>query len=204
MEYFIPFVTVFCLTCIVIKLFQPVARKIGLVDLPNERKTHVGAIPLIGGVSIYCSVFLVSSIIFEQSQIFNLYLISAALILFLGVLDDKYDLSVRVRIVAQVITASILIFGAGFYLKSLGNITYFFELKLGYLGVLVTILAVIGAINAFNMVDGIDGLAGMLSLVTFTSLALLFYISGNHWFILPLLFYRSNNWLLDIQFEMAF
>ncbi|HEW9976524.1 MULTISPECIES: UDP-N-acetylglucosamine--undecaprenyl-phosphate N-acetylglucosaminephosphotransferase [Shewanella] len=188
MEYFIPFVTVFCLTCIVIKLFQPVARKIGLVDLPNERKTHVGAIPLIGGVSIYCSVFLVSSIIFEQSQIFNLYLISAALILFLGVLDDKYDLSVRVRIVAQVITASILIFGAGFYLKSLGNITYFFELKLGYLGVLVTILAVIGAINAFNMVDGIDGLAGMLSLVTFTSLALLFYISGNHWFILPLLF----------------
>lgn len=119
---------------------------------------------------------------------FNLYLISAALILFLGVLDDKYDLSVRVRIVAQIITSSILIFGAGFYLTSLGNIVYFFELKLGYLGVFVTVLAVIGAINAFNMVDGIDGLAGMLSLVTFTSLAFLFYIAGSHWFVLPLLF----------------
>ncbi|KIO36135.1 UDP-N-acetylglucosamine--undecaprenyl-phosphate N-acetylglucosaminephosphotransferase [Shewanella sp. cp20] len=188
MEYFIPFVTVFCLTCVAIKLFHPIAEKVGLVDLPNERKTHVGAIPLIGGIAIYCSVLLVSSIVFEQNQVFNLYLISAALILFLGVLDDKYDLSVRVRIVAQVITASILVFGAGFYLTSLGHITYFFELKLGYVGVFVTILAVIGAINAFNMVDGIDGLAGMLSLVTFTSLALLFYTAGNHWFILPLLF----------------
>ncbi|WP_345852211.1 UDP-N-acetylglucosamine--undecaprenyl-phosphate N-acetylglucosaminephosphotransferase [Shewanella algae] len=188
MEYFILFCIVFFLTCFVIKLFQPIAQKIGLVDLPNERKTHVGAIPLIGGLSIYCSVFLVSSIVFEQSQVFNLYLISAALILFLGVLDDKYDLSVRVRIVAQIITSSILIFGAGFYLTSFGGIIYFFELKLGYVGVFVTILAVIGAINAFNMVDGIDGLAGMLSLVTFASLALLFYTSGNHWFILPLLF----------------
>lgn len=188
MEYFIPFITVFCLTCIAIKVFNPIAQRVGLVDLPSERKTHVGAIPLIGGVSIYCSVLLVSSIVFEQSQLFNLYLISAALILFLGVLDDKYDLSVRVRIAAQVITASILVFGAGLYLTSLGDIAYFFELKLGYFGIFFTVLAVIGAINAFNMVDGIDGLAGMLSLVTFSSLAFLFYAVGNSWFVLPLLF----------------
>lgn len=188
MEYLIPFMTVFCLTCVVIKVLHPLAQKVGLVDLPNERKLHVGAVPLIGGISIYCSVLLVSSIAVEQSQIFNLYLISSALILFLGVLDDKYDLSVRLRMVAQVITASILIFGAGFYLTSLGNIFYFFELKLGYVGIIVTIFAVIGAINAFNMVDGIDGLAGMLSLVTFSSLGVLFYLAGNHWFMLPLLF----------------
>lgn len=188
MEYLIPLFTVFCLTCIAIKVLNPIAQRVGLVDLPNERKLHVGAIPLIGGVSIYCSVLLVSSIVIEQSQIFNLYLISAALILFLGVLDDKYDLSVRVRMAAQVITASILIFGAGLYLTSFGNILFFFEFKLGYVGVFVTILAVIGAINAFNMVDGIDGLAGMLSLVTFAALAILFYWAGNHWFMLPLLF----------------
>ncbi|SIR11057.1 UDP-GlcNAc:undecaprenyl-phosphate GlcNAc-1-phosphate transferase [Shewanella morhuae] len=188
MEYLIPLFTVFCLTCVAIKVFNPIAQRVGLVDLPNERKLHVGAIPLIGGISIYCSVLLVSSIVIEQSQIFNLYLISAALILFLGVLDDKYDLSVRVRMAAQVITASILIFGAGLYLTSFGHILHFFEFKLGYVGVVITILAVIGAINAFNMVDGIDGLAGMLSLVTFSSLAFLFYWAGNSWFMLSLLF----------------
>ncbi|MGI2191838.1 UDP-N-acetylglucosamine--undecaprenyl-phosphate N-acetylglucosaminephosphotransferase [Shewanella baltica] len=188
MEYLIPFFTVFCLTCVAIKVFNPIAQRVGLVDLPNERKLHVGAIPLIGGISIYCSVLLVSSLFIEQSQILNLYLISAALILFLGVLDDKYDLSVRIRMAAQVITASILIFGAGLYLTSFGYILHFFEFKLGYVGVVITILAVIGAINAFNMVDGIDGLAGMLSLVTFSSLAFLFYWAGNSWFMLPLLF----------------
>lgn len=188
MEYLIQLFTVFCLTCIAIKVLSPIAQRVGLVDLPNERKLHVGAIPLIGGISIYCSVLLVSSIVIEQSQIFNLYLISAALILFLGVLDDKYDLSVRIRMAAQVITASILIFGAGLYLTSFGHILYFFELKLGYVGIAVTILAVIGAINAFNMVDGIDGLAGMLSLITFAALAFLFYWAGNSWFMLPLLF----------------
>ncbi|WP_413493769.1 UDP-N-acetylglucosamine--undecaprenyl-phosphate N-acetylglucosaminephosphotransferase [Shewanella baltica] len=188
MEYLIPLFTVFCLTCIAIKVLNPIAQRVGLVDLPNERKLHVGAIPLIGGISIYCSVLLVSSIVIEQSQVFNLYLISAALILFLGVLDDKYDLSVRIRMTAQVITASILIFGAGLYLTSFGHILPFFEFKLGYVGIFITILAVIGAINAFNMVDGIDGLAGMLSLVTFSSLTFLFYWAGNSWFMLPLLF----------------
>lgn len=188
MEYLIPLVTVFCLTCVAIKVFNPIAQRVGLVDLPNERKLHVGAIPLIGGISIYFSVLLVSSIVIEKSQVFNLYLISAALILFLGVLDDRYDLSVRVRMAAQVITASILIFGAGLYLTSFGNILHFFEFRLGYVGIVVTVLAVIGAINAFNMVDGIDGLAGMLSLVTFSSLAFLFYWADNSWFMLPLLF----------------
>ncbi|MCE9680064.1 UDP-N-acetylglucosamine--undecaprenyl-phosphate N-acetylglucosaminephosphotransferase [Shewanella sp. AS1] len=188
MEYLIPFVTVFCLTCFAIKVLNPVAQRVGLVDLPNERKIHSGEIPLIGGISIYFSVLLVSSFVLETSQLFNLYFISAALILFIGVLDDKYDLSVRVRIVAQVITASILIFGAGVYLTSLGKIFYFFDFSLGYVGVFVTVLAVIGAINAFNMVDGIDGLAGMLSLVTFTSLAILFYLADNQWFLVPILF----------------
>ncbi|MDH1469694.1 UDP-N-acetylglucosamine--undecaprenyl-phosphate N-acetylglucosaminephosphotransferase [Shewanella sp. GD03713] len=188
MEYLIPLLSVFCLTCVAIKVLNPIAQRVGLVDLPNERKLHEGAVPLIGGVSIYCSVLLVSNIVIPQSQTLNLYLISAALILFLGVLDDKYDLSVRVRIAAQVITASILIFGAGLYLTTFGHILYFFEFKLGYVGIFVTTVAVIGAINAFNMVDGIDGLAGMLSLVTFSSLAFLFYWAGNSWFVLPLLF----------------
>jgi UDP-GlcNAc:undecaprenyl-phosphate GlcNAc-1-phosphate transferase len=188
MGYFIPFITAFLLSFIAIKFFNPIAFKVGLVDLPNARKLHDGAVPLIGGIGIFFSVLMASTVFLEHSQTLNLYLISSALILFLGVLDDRYDLSVRLRIVAQVIVASILIFGAELYLTSLGNIFYWFEFKLGYLGILVTVLAVIASINAFNMVDGIDGLAGMLSLVTFASLTLLFYQVGNQWFMLPLLF----------------
>ena len=188
MGFLVPFITAFILSFIAIKLANPLACKVGLIDLPNERKIHDGAVPLIGGVGIYFSVLFASTTFIEQSQTLNLYLISSALILFVGMLDDKYDLSVRSRIVAQVIAASILIFGAEIYLTSLGNIFYFFEFKLGYIGILITVLAVIGSINAFNMVDGIDGLAGALSIVTFSSLAYLFYQANSPWFMLPFLF----------------
>ncbi|MBE4223445.1 undecaprenyl-phosphate alpha-N-acetylglucosaminyl 1-phosphate transferase, partial [Vibrio parahaemolyticus] len=33
-------------------LMRKVAKSIGLVDKPNERKLHEGAVPLIGGISI--------------------------------------------------------------------------------------------------------------------------------------------------------
>ncbi|QIR15095.1 UDP-N-acetylglucosamine--undecaprenyl-phosphate N-acetylglucosaminephosphotransferase [Shewanella aestuarii] len=188
MDFLIPFLTAFTLSFAAILAVNPLAEKLGLLDLPNERKCHDGAVPLIGGIAIFVGVLFTSSIFVEHSQTLNLYLISSALILFIGVLDDRYDLSVRVRLVAQVITASILIFGAELYLKSLGSIFYFFEFNLGYLGIIVTIFAVIGCINAFNMVDGIDGLAGMLSLVTFSSLTILFYRAGNNWYLIPLLF----------------
>jgi UDP-GlcNAc:undecaprenyl-phosphate GlcNAc-1-phosphate transferase len=188
MEFLLPFVTTFLISFCAIKLCKPVALRVGLVDLPNARKLHSGAVPLIGGIAIFISVLMTSSIFIEQSQTLNLFFISSALVLFLGVLDDRYDLSVKLRVCAQVIIASILIFGAELYLTSFGHILPFIEVKLGYLGVLVTIVAVIGSINAFNMVDGIDGLAGFLSVVTFAALSILFYLADNSWFMLPLLF----------------
>ncbi|MGS0683093.1 UDP-N-acetylglucosamine--undecaprenyl-phosphate N-acetylglucosaminephosphotransferase [Shewanella sp. 125m-7] len=199
-----PFIMAFLLSFIAIKFTAPYAAKVGLVDLPNARKVHDGAVPLIGGIGIFFSVLLASTVFIEYSRTLNLYLISAALLLFIGVLDDRYDLSVRLRILAQVITASILIFGAESYLTSLGHIFYFFEFKLGYLGVLVTVLAVIGCINAFNMVDGIDGLAGMLSIVTFSALAFLFYQSVNPWVILPIVFIAAISAYLFFNLRWPF
>lgn len=188
MDYLIPLLATFSISFVAIKIMKPIAVKAGLVDLPNERKLHVGAIPLIGGISIFVGVLMASMVFIEQSQAFNIYLISSAMILFLGVLDDKYDLSVKLRMTAQVLVASLMIFGAGFYLKTLGYIVGPIEIILGPVGIIITIVAVIGAINAFNMVDGIDGLAGMLSLITFSALAYLLSRVNNDWYLLPVLF----------------
>lgn len=188
MDYFGIVFLGFVISFITIALSFPLANKIGLVDVPNERKKHQGSIPLVGGLGIFISVLIASKIFIGNSQVLNLYLISTALLLFIGILDDKYDLSVGIRIVSQVIIASILIFGAELYLSSFGYILHWFDLQLGYIGIFVTIVAVIGSINAFNMVDGIDGLAGMLSLVTFSSIAFLLSYSNNDWVFLPLLF----------------
>lgn len=159
-------------------IFRKLAKKINLVDHPNERKRHVGAIPLIGGVSVY--ITLVIALWFEQDLLVNadIYVLCASVLVMMGAIDDKYDVDYRIRLVVQILISCAMIFAAGLSLKSLGHILFSYEVDLGPLGYIVTIFAVLGAINAFNMVDGIDGLLGGLTMVTFGALAYIHYVDG--------------------------
>ncbi|WP_050660354.1 UDP-N-acetylglucosamine--undecaprenyl-phosphate N-acetylglucosaminephosphotransferase [Gallaecimonas pentaromativorans] len=188
MDLFLPAVVAFALSCIAVTVAKPIAVKAGLVDIPNARKHHDGHVPLVGGIAIFIAVLFAVMIFLPKSQAINIFLLSAALIVFIGVLDDKYDLKVSFRLVAQALAACMMIFGAGYYLENLGNLVGLGDIHLGYAGIVLTVIAVIGAINAFNMVDGIDGLAGSLSLVSFVSLAVLFGLANSQWAVVPMLF----------------
>ncbi|MBA6292578.1 UDP-N-acetylglucosamine--undecaprenyl-phosphate N-acetylglucosaminephosphotransferase [Colwellia sp. MB3u-70] len=171
--------TAFCFSFIAIKVFKPLAIDLGLVDKPNARKHHDGQVPLIGGIAIFAAVLAASLIWLPNTLELRMYLIASAMMVFIGALDDKYDLKVRIRIVGQIIIASLMIFGVGGYISNLGNLFSFGDIELGPVGILFTYFAIIVVINAYNMVDGIDGLIGSLSLNTFTAIAVLFLISGN-------------------------
>ncbi len=171
--------TSFCFAFLAIKLFKPLAVDVGLVDKPNARKHHDGQIPLIGGISIFAAVLAASMLWLPNTLELRMYLIASAMMVFIGALDDKYDLKVRIRIVGQIIIASLMIYGVGGYIANLGNLFGFGDINLGPVGIIFTYFAIIVVINAYNMVDGIDGLIGSLSLNTFTAIALLFLISGN-------------------------
>jgi UDP-GlcNAc:undecaprenyl-phosphate GlcNAc-1-phosphate transferase len=181
-------IVTFIASLLAIKLFKPVAIEVGLVDKPNERKLHSGNIPLIGGIAIFLAVLFTSFFFLPNTIELRMYLIASAMMVFIGALDDKFDLRVRVRIVGQIIVASLMIYGIGSYIENLGNIFGFGDVHLGTLGVFFTYFCIIVAINAFNMVDGIDGLIGALSLNTFTALAILFILSGQtHYVSYPLI-----------------
>jgi UDP-GlcNAc:undecaprenyl-phosphate GlcNAc-1-phosphate transferase len=171
--------TSFCFAFLAIKLFKPLAVDVGLVDKPNARKHHDGQIPLIGGISIFAAVLAASLLWLPNTLELRMYLIASAMMVFIGALDDKYDLKVRIRIVGQIIIASLMIYGVGGYIANLGDLFGFGDIKLGPVGIIFTYFAIIVVINAYNMVDGIDGLIGSLSLNTFTAIAILFLISGN-------------------------
>ncbi|RZG14241.1 undecaprenyl-phosphate alpha-N-acetylglucosaminyl 1-phosphate transferase [Pseudoalteromonas sp. CO342X] len=171
------FVTFFSFTTLF--LMRKVAKRTGLVDVPCERKVHQGSIPLAGGISVCVSV---SYFLLSRADSFpNLTVLSVSLILLttLGALDDKYDLSVKVRIAFQACIAAAMIYFTQYQIFSLGNLFGFGGIELGAIGTIMTVVAVIAAINAFNMVDGIDGLLGGLSIVTFASLALLGFVYGD-------------------------
>lgn len=150
----------------------------GLVDKPNERKQHAGHIPLIGGISIFMAVLAASLLWLPDTLELRMYLIASAMMVFIGVLDDKYDLRVRIRIIGQIIIASLMIYGVGGYVSNLGDIFGYGEIALGPMGILFTYVSIIAVINAYNMMDGIDGLIGSLSINTFTAIAVLFIMSG--------------------------
>lgn len=171
-------VTAFLFAFLAIKFFNPVAIEIGLVDKPCERKQHSGHIPLIGGISIFLAVLAASILWLPNTLELRMYLIASAMMVFIGALDDKFDLRVRVRIVGQIIIASLMIYGVGGYISNLGNIFGFGDVTLGPVGIVFTYVSIIVVINAYNMIDGIDGLIGSLSINTFTSIAILFIMSG--------------------------
>lgn len=161
-------------------LMRKVAKRIGLVDKPNARKLHEGAIPLVGGISI--TLVLAQFLIYKPDLIKHsgLFIISIMVLTLIGALDDKLDLSVRVRIGVQTVLSLVMMHIGGLELHHIGNILGFGDIYLGWIGSVITIMAVIGAINAFNMVDGIDGLLGGLSIVTFGALAFLLKVDSQH------------------------
>lgn len=108
----------------------------------------------------------------------ELYAISIIILVTIGALDDKFDISYKLRFLVQAALSVAMMYLAGIKLHTLGYIFDPVELQLGSAGYVVTVFAVIAAINAFNMVDGIDGLLGVLSSVTFLSLGLLVLLDG--------------------------
>lgn len=161
-------------------LLRKVAKSIGLVDKPNLRKLHKGSIPLVGGISICLSIVHFLTFNPEVIEHSYLFIVCISILTAIGALDDKFDISYKLRLAVQVLLSIGMMWFADMRLNNIGDIGGFGDIYLGVISPLVTILAVVGAINAFNMVDGIDGLLGGLAIVTFTALAALLTVDSRH------------------------
>ncbi|MBS0849941.1 UDP-N-acetylglucosamine--undecaprenyl-phosphate N-acetylglucosaminephosphotransferase [Citrobacter sp. JGM124] len=171
---------IFVFTTVFIFFARTVAKKIGLVDKPNYRKRHQGLIPLVGGISVYagiCFTFFITQYYIPHA---SLYIFCAGVLVFIGALDDRFDISVKIRASIQAIIGIVMMCFAGLHLASLGHIFGNWEMTLGPFGYFLTLFAVWAAINAFNMVDGIDGLLGGLSSVSFAALGIILTLSGQY------------------------
>ena len=175
---FLDLLFTFFIAFAILFLMRKVARRVGLVDKPSGRKLHSGNIPLVGGISI--CITIINYIYSHPGMInhANLYMLCICGLTAVGALDDRFDLSVKVRMLVQALISVAMIYFANAELHTLGNLLGFGAIELGLFGGVVTVLAVIGCINAFNMVDGIDGLLGGLSIVTFASIGILLLLAG--------------------------
>lgn len=159
-------------------MLRKVAKFVGLIDKPTQRKQHEGLVPLVGGIAVFVTL---AQYIYNNPLIFphsSLFLLSITILTIVGAIDDKFDISYKIRLVIQALLTVVMIYFSGLELNHIGDILGVGQLNFGTFAPFITILAVIGTINAFNMVDGIDGLLGGLSIVTFTSLAVILQLQG--------------------------
>ena len=134
------------------------ARRVGLTDVPDTRKTHSGAIPLTGGIAVYATL-LVGIVFLDITPYTSNMLIIATLVFSVGVYDDFDNLGATLRLIIQYGSGIALATYGGIYIQNVGNLLNYGNIPLLLLSAPLTALSVAGLSNAYNMIDGIDGLA---------------------------------------------
>lgn len=160
-------------------LLTPVARKIGLLDHPSERKVHQDPVPLVGGAAIYLTMVLLIALATPYGAEALPLLIACGMMLITGMIDDRRELSPFIRFIIQILACCIMIFASDVVLTDFGSLMWNGVLSLGWMSVPITIFSALGVINAFNMMDGIDGLSSMIFIVALSAMAWLALQAGH-------------------------
>lgn len=171
----------FALTCVAVFGLMPWAGRLGLLDHPAGRKAHLCATPVVGGLAILIALLITLGLGHGATGRATLgFGLAAILLTGAGVLDDRNDLSWRVRILIQIVAALVLAWVGGIRIENVGNLFGQGSFELGAWSIPFTVFATVGIINAINMIDGEDGLAGSLVLVALVMLCAAAWYAGNH------------------------
>ena len=164
-----------------------------LFDLPDTRKIHKRAIPRLGGVSFFPTIFLSCCAVmalrcmtgYGASVMQATYLLPECLLLacgmillyLTGIADDLVGVRYRQKFVIQIICACFFPF-AGLWINDLYGLFGIHTLP-AWIGMPFTVLTVVFITNAINLIDGIDGLASGLSSVSLLIFGVLFMDKGS-------------------------
>ncbi|WP_295885472.1 MraY family glycosyltransferase [uncultured Thiohalocapsa sp.] len=147
------------------------AGPLGLMDSGGGRKVHAGRIPRIGGVAIFVG-FLVPVLVWTPLRDGIGAFVAALAVLFVfGLLDDRFNLDYRLKLLGQLLAAAIVVIGGAVLIQ---RVPYWPGGLLPVpLALPLTLLVLAGVTNAVNLSDGLDGLAGGISLLAVCCLLVL-------------------------------
>jgi UDP-GlcNAc:undecaprenyl-phosphate GlcNAc-1-phosphate transferase len=174
------------ITIVLIPVFGKLAVRFKVaLDMPDVRKVHGRPIPRVGGLAIILGVY--GSIVLwgGHDQFLKAYTVSSLFIVVFGVLDDIKGLDFRIKFLAQLVAALVVVIYGGIEIRSLGGLLPEDMLLPAPVAIPLTVVAIVGVTNAVNLADGLDGLAGGVCLLSFCCLAYLAHLEAD--FVLCLL-----------------
>lgn len=165
-----------------------IARKHKLYDRTGGRKIHTGNIPRLGGIGMFwtflavvCFFYFFSEIDIRDRLSARLPVLAplvggAAIMHFLGLADDFWNLPYRFKLAVQlavavgVVAVGYRFEGFVFLPDALAGASWF--------SIIVSIGWIVGVTNAVNLIDGMDGLAGGISFIAAIGYAAFYYFQG--------------------------
>jgi UDP-GlcNAc:undecaprenyl-phosphate GlcNAc-1-phosphate transferase len=169
-----PVAASFLLCLLAMLALRPVAIAVKLIDRPGGRKIHNGEVPIVGGIAMLLGIVLGLGFVPLPEIAASPFLAASALLVTVGLLDDRFELSPWTRLGVHVAAAALLVGASGTSITVLASLADGTQITLeGFQSQAVTVLTIVAAINAFNMLDGMDGLAGATSIVALAALAFL-------------------------------
>jgi len=166
------------------------AFKVGAIDKPNARKVHTRIMPRLGGLAIYVA-FVAGFLLmypFLPDGLLNAYdmnlikglLVGGTIIVLIGALDDRFELSAKVKLIGQIAAACVVVFGFGIKINLL-NIPFGDTMQpvAEWLAIPLTIFWIVGCTNAINLIDGLDGLAAGVSAIAIGTILVMASLMGS-------------------------
>ncbi len=177
-------------------LVRGLARKWGVLDVPNqERKRHGSPVPLLGGIAILMAL-AAACFLMRDSLVGGFFLpkhlagilLGAAVLAAGGAIDDKFNLKPVFSIISPVLAAGLVIasgigidvisnpFGGVMHLDlwnipvaTAGGLTYYLSLP----GDALVFVWLLGMMYTTKLLDGLDGLVSGLTVIGLVVIALL-------------------------------
>jgi UDP-GlcNAc:undecaprenyl-phosphate GlcNAc-1-phosphate transferase len=174
-EYLICMFAAAFVTLIATPAVRALAIKANAMAEVRDRDVHDKPTPRWGGLAMFIGVAVgvllasrlpLMSSVFDTNQTAIGVLAAAAILVILGLIDDKWPLDAPVKLTVQVFAAGVMAFnGVVISWLPLGS-TIVLDPTVG---VLFTVFLVLVAVNAVNFVDGLDGLAaGVVGIAAFS------------------------------------
>lgn len=185
--FLLAFITAYVITPYTIRL----AKKVGAVDIPNDRRVNKKPMSRLGGLAVIAGflvsgIYLIVTMYIEKNINFTADGLSKKLlgfllgIIVLGItcfIDDVKNIKPLAKLAGQTL-AAILVVSSGVLID---NFTIPFKENSVMLNevfsYILTIGWIIGITNAINLIDGLDGLSSGITLIACISLLIIFSLN---------------------------
>ena len=167
-------VPAYALTPVALRL----AKRLGAVDIPDDRKVHEVPTPRLGGIAIFLAAIFGLAVASGLSAFHPSFqplvkwpptepiaiAVGTAVVFVLGLVDDVKGLSAPTKLAGQILAAAFVYLG-GVSLEWF-RLPPFGTLSLGASdSAVTTIVWIVVIVNAVNLIDGLDGLAAGITAI---------------------------------------